>query len=66
MKRVFFNIGELKTATGSTAIGGKAQGKLLTLHNAWLLEENGVIAALGEGAAPKADEQRAVFVTRKG
>ncbi len=56
MKRVFKNIGELKTATGTTAVGGKAQGELLTLHNAWLLEEDGVIAALGEGKSPKADD----------
>ncbi len=56
VKRVFFNIGELKTATGTTAVGGKAQGELCSLHNAWLLEEDGVIAALGEGEAPKADD----------
>ena len=56
VKRVFKNIGELKTATGTTAVGGKAQGELLTLHNAWLLEEDGVIAALGEGKSPKADD----------
>ena len=56
MKRVFKNIGELKTATGTTAVSGKAQGELLTLHHAWLLEENGVIAALGEGNAPEADD----------
>ncbi len=56
MKRVFKNIGELKTATGSVAVCGKAQGELLTLHNAWLLEEDGVIAALGTGKPPKADK----------
>ncbi|MBQ1632249.1 MAG: imidazolonepropionase [Clostridia bacterium] len=56
MKRVFRNIGELSTATGSAAIGGRSQGKLLILHNAWLLEEDGVIAAIGEGNAPEADE----------
>ena len=56
MKRVFYNIGELKTATGSAAVKGKAQGELYSLHNAWLLEEDGVIAALRAGAAPKADE----------
>ena len=49
VKRVFFNIGELSTATGSSAVCGKAQGELLRLHNAWLLEEDGLIAALGEG-----------------
>lgn len=56
MKQVFFNIGELKTATGSVAVSGKAQGELLTLHNAWLLEEDGVISALGTGKPPKADK----------
>ncbi len=56
VKRVFFNIGELSTATGSSAVCGKAQGELLRLHNAWLLEEDGLIAALGEGEAPKADD----------
>ena len=30
MKQVFFNIGELKTATGMTVVSGKAQGELLT------------------------------------
>ncbi len=56
MKRVFYNVGELATATGSAAAAGRAQGTLLTLHNAWLLEENGVIAALGEGTPPQADD----------
>ena len=56
VKRVFFNIGELKTATGSVAVSGKAQGELLTLHHAWLSEEDGVIAAVGTGDAPKADD----------
>jgi imidazolonepropionase len=57
VKRVFFNIGELATATGSAAVCGSAQGKLLVLHDAWLLESDGVIEAIGEGAAPKADER---------
>lgn len=56
VKQVFFNIGELKTARGTAAVAGKAQGTLDTLHNAWILTEDGVIAALGEGAAPYADE----------
>ena len=41
VKRVFANIGELATATGSVA---------------WLLERDGVIEAVGEGDAPAADE----------
>ena len=56
VKRVFYNIGELSTATGSAAVGGKAQGTLLTLHDAWILEEDGMIAAVGTGAAPKTDD----------
>ncbi len=56
VKRVFQNIGELATATGSVAAAGKAQGELLTLHNAWLLEEDGIISAIGEGKAPHADD----------
>lgn len=56
VKRVFQNIGELATATGSTAVAGKAQDELLMLHNAWLLEEDGVIAATGTGKAPHADD----------
>lgn len=56
VKRVFQNIGELATATGSVAAAGKVQGELLTLHNAWLLEEDGIISAIGEGKAPHADD----------
>ena len=57
VKQVFFNIGELKTATGTTPVGGKAQSDLLTLHNAWILIEDGIVSALGEGWAPKADKK---------
>ncbi len=56
MKQVFRNIGELQTAVGTAAVGGKAQGTLRVLHNAWILAENGMIAAIGEGTAPHADE----------
>ncbi|MBQ6077757.1 MAG: imidazolonepropionase [Clostridia bacterium] len=56
MKRVFFNIGELATATGSAAVCGCAQSSVRKLHRAWLLEEDGTILAAGEGAAPDADE----------
>jgi len=56
VKRVFYHVGELTTATGSAAVSGKAQGSLLTLHHAWLLEENGTIAAIGEGVPPQADD----------
>lgn len=56
MKRVFCNIGELKTAAGTVAVSGKAQSELRSLHNAWILIEDGIVSALGEGWAPKADE----------
>ena len=56
MKRVFLHIGELATATGTAAVCGLRQGAVQKLHNAWLLEENGTILAVGEGDAPDADE----------
>ena len=56
MKRVFFNIGELATATGTAAVCGSAQSEIKKLHGAWLLEENGTILQTGESAAPDADE----------
>ena len=56
MKKVFQNIGELATATGSAAVSGLRQREITKLQNAWLLEEDGIIAAIGEGEAPKADE----------
>ena len=56
MKRVFYHIGELATATGTAAVCGLRQGAVQKLHNAWLLEEDGTILAVGEGDAPDADE----------
>ena len=56
MKRVFFHIGELATATGRAAVCGSRQSDLKKLHNAWLLSENDTILSVGEGAAPAADE----------
>lgn len=56
VRRVFKNIGELQTATGSVAVSGKAQGTLLVLHDAWILTEDGVIAAVGTDHAPEADD----------
>lgn len=44
------NIGLLATPVGSAARGGKAQGEIRLLHDAWLRIEDGVIAALGTGA----------------
>ena len=56
MKRVFTHIGELATATGSVAVCANEQSAVKKLHDAWLLAENGTIVAVGEGAAPEADE----------
>ncbi len=44
------NIGLLATPVGSAAKGGKAQGEIQLLRDAWLRIEDGVIAALGTGA----------------
>ena len=44
------NIGLLATPVGSAARGGKAQGEIQLLRDAWLRIEDGVIAALGTGA----------------
>lgn len=56
MKRVFTNIGELATATGTAAVCGSRQSEIKKLHDAWLLTEDGTILGLGEGKAPDADE----------
>ena len=49
------NIGLLATPTGTAARGGAAQGEIRTLRDAWVLIEDGVIAALGTGTpAPAA------------
>ena len=49
------NIGLLATPEGNSARRGEAQGKLRFLKNAWVLCEDGNIAAVGVGPAPKAD-----------
>ncbi|MCR5664999.1 MAG: imidazolonepropionase [Oscillospiraceae bacterium] len=51
------NIGLLATPEGKTARRGEAQGKLRFLKDAWVLCEGGVIAALGEGEAPRAERR---------
>ena len=56
MKRVLLtNIGLLATPQGSAARSGAAQGELTLLRDAWLLAEDGRIAALGCGAPPETD-----------
>lgn len=44
------NIGLLATPVGSAARGGKAQGEIRLLRDAWLRIEDGVIVDLGTGA----------------
>ncbi len=56
VKRIFANIGELATATGTAAVCGSGQGAVVKLRSAWLLEEDGTILAAGQGKAPAADE----------
>ena len=55
MKRTLItNIGMLATPQGTSARGGRAQGEICILKNAWILIENDVIAQVGTGAAPAA------------
>ena len=49
------NIGLLATPTGDSACRGEEQGKVRFLKNAWILCEDGRIAAVGEGEAPACD-----------
>ena len=55
MKRTLItNIGMLATPQGTSARGGRAQGEICILKNAWILIENDLIAQVGTGAAPAA------------
>lgn len=55
MKRTLItNIGMLATPQGTAARGGRAQGEICILKNAWILIENDLIAQVGTGAAPAA------------
>lgn len=49
------HIGTLATPAGKSARCGAAQGQIKLLHDAWVLIENGVIAAVGTGDAPAAE-----------
>ena len=49
------NIGLLATPLGKTARRGAEQGSVRFLKDAWLLCEQGKIAAVGQGEAPEAD-----------
>ena len=49
------NIGLLATPEGFCARRGAQQGEIRFLKNAWVLCEQGKIAAIGQGIEPKAD-----------
>lgn len=55
-KTLINNIGLLATPTGAEAKGGRAQGNVSKLEQAWLLLEDEVIADLGCGSPPAADK----------
>lgn len=57
MKTLIRNIGLLATPEGFCARRGPAQGQLRLLKNAWVLAEDGIITALGQGAPPCRAEQ---------
>ena len=46
------NIGLLATPEGKSAHRGEEQGKIKFLKDAWVLIEDGIIAAVGTGAVP--------------
>ena len=50
------NIGMLATPIGSEAKKGPAQGDIQVLKDAWVLMEDGVIAQVGSGPAPAAEQ----------
>ena len=52
---VIENIGLLATPMGTFPRSGKEQGEIRRLKNAYICFEDGVITAVGEGKAPKAD-----------
>ena len=61
MKRTLItNIGMLATPQGTAARGGRAQGEICILKNAWILIENDVIAQVGTGAAPAAADAQTI------
>lgn len=57
MKTLIRNIGLLATPEGLCARRGPAQGQLRLLKNAWVLAEDGIITALGQGEPPCGAEQ---------
>lgn len=59
-KMLIFNIGLLATPHGSTARRGKEQGQIELTRDAWVLIEDGKIAATGAGSAPCVPEAERV------
>ena len=57
MKTLIRNIGLLATPEGFCARRGPVQGQLRLLKNAWVLAQDGIITALGQGAPPCGAEQ---------
>ena len=61
MKRTLItNIGMLATPQGTAARGGRAQGEICILKNAWILIENDLIAQVGTSAAPAAADAQTI------
>ena len=56
MKTIVTNIGMLAPPQGSGPRKGPEQGEIQILRDAWVLMEDGVIAQVGTGPAPAADE----------
>ena len=56
MKTIVTNIGMLATPQGFGPRKGPDQGSIQVLKDAWVLMEDGVIAQVGTGPAPAADE----------
>lgn len=57
MKTLIRNIGLLATPEGFCVRRGPAQGQLRLLKNAWVLAEDGIITAVGQGEPPCGAEQ---------
>ena len=49
MKTLVKNIGTLVTPLGNTARKGIHQGETETIHDAWILSEDGIIKEIGTG-----------------
>lgn len=57
-RTLVYNIGLLATPEGMRSKGGEDQGKIRFLKDAWILCENGKIAALGSGEPPVEEARR--------